>query len=194
MKVLKEKRVKGFTLVELVVVLAIIGVLSAILIPSVSKYVEYANNKVDVANARKIYTILQESLAEDISNSIDSSSPWAGFNYGYVYVDNDEIRTSSKNIAKILANQGVIDKDAAENPTLRQGKEPQFKKKKTNLICMSKKTWDRYQVNFEIVDGELQFTYTACKGYRNKDPETTEVFAEHVGGIGDGTKSMGGKD
>lgn len=198
MKKSNINKLKGFTLVELVTVIAIISVLTAMIVPSLMQYVEYANNKVDVANARRIYTILQESMAYALDNSIDYSNPWGNsakdVNHGYVYVDDDEIRTSSIQIARILASQGVIDESAVKNPNMRQGKEPQFSKSKIHLTCKSKKTWDRYQINFVLVGSEVVFSYSACRNGRNQDKEASETFAKRIGGIpGSDEISLGGK-
>lgn len=55
MKVLKKN--KGFTLTELIIVIAIIGVLSAILIPAITDYVRDAKISSDEQEARAIYNI-----------------------------------------------------------------------------------------------------------------------------------------
>ena len=51
----------GFTLIELIVVIAIIGVLSAIIVPNMVGYMETANNTTDAENAR----IISEMIAAE---------------------------------------------------------------------------------------------------------------------------------
>ncbi len=51
------RKTKGFTLVELIIVIAIIGVLSAILIPAITSYVRDAKISSDEQEARAIYNI-----------------------------------------------------------------------------------------------------------------------------------------
>ncbi len=54
-KNMKKRNKKGFTLIELVVVIAILGILAAILVPVISGFIETANQATDNANARLVY-------------------------------------------------------------------------------------------------------------------------------------------
>lgn len=55
-KQIKKRTKKGFTLIELVVVIAILGILAAILIPVISGFINRANEATDLANARTLYS------------------------------------------------------------------------------------------------------------------------------------------
>lgn len=60
-KLIKNK--KGFTLIELIVVIAILAVLAAILVPSILGYVKEARIAANDANARSIYSELSAKVA-----------------------------------------------------------------------------------------------------------------------------------
>lgn len=60
----KFKNKKGFTLVELIVVIVIILVLSAVLVPSVLKYIERANQANCKADAATVLVQLQADVAD----------------------------------------------------------------------------------------------------------------------------------
>ena len=57
---------KGFTLVELVVVIAIIGILSMIIVPSVISYVRKARVAAAIADTRTIKASIESSLTDEL--------------------------------------------------------------------------------------------------------------------------------
>ena len=61
---MKNSNKKGFTLVELVVVIAIIGVLAAILVPSMMGYVRKSRLKTANGNAKTAYNAVAEYAAD----------------------------------------------------------------------------------------------------------------------------------
>ena len=191
-------KVKGFTLIEMIVVIAIIGVLSAILIVSISNYVEEANNVADIQQAKDLCTLLEAEVALDPNVMIPTDNPWPGEEnrgHGYVYIDKDEIRVSSDKIAEKLANNGYIKPEELNNYTLRGGRERSYSytNNKCNIFCRSSKPWIRYQVNFDLDDnGQLKFSYSASRRHDySPDAEASEDFAGRIGGQADGTRPMG---
>lgn len=78
---MKIKTHKGFTLIELIVVIAILGILSAVLIPVISTFVDRANNQADIANARLLLLATTIAFGADgLGNGVytangDGSSP-----------------------------------------------------------------------------------------------------------------------
>ena len=66
----KMKDKKGFTLVEISVVLVILAILAAIAVPSVLGYVEEAKKEKYIAEAKAIYTVIQVEEAR-LENEID---------------------------------------------------------------------------------------------------------------------------
>ena len=73
---MKRNNKKGFTIVELVIVIAVIAILSAVLIPTFGSIIDQANESAAQQEARNEYT---EYLIDNPTADID-----------YVFIDNTE--------------------------------------------------------------------------------------------------------
>ena len=74
---LKENKKKGFTLVELIVVLVILAILAALLVPALTGYIDKAKQKSIIAETRQVVMAAQTLVDEE---------------YGKVDVDADTIK------------------------------------------------------------------------------------------------------
>jgi type IV pilus assembly protein PilA len=64
LKALRENRKKGFTLVELIVVLVILAILAAVLVPALTGYIDRAKQKSIIAETRQVVMAAQ-TLADE---------------------------------------------------------------------------------------------------------------------------------
>lgn len=66
----------GFTLMELLIVIAIISVLVAIAIPTFTAQLDNAKDAADRANARALYALAQAEWMDNGSNATDTNYEW----------------------------------------------------------------------------------------------------------------------
>lgn len=71
LKALKENKKKGFTLVELIVVLVILAILAAVLIPALTGYIDKARQKSVTAETRQVVMAAQ-TIANEATGALSS--------------------------------------------------------------------------------------------------------------------------
>jgi type IV pilus assembly protein PilA len=78
---------KGFTLIELIVVIAIIGILAAIVIPQFTNVTNRAKTSVIRSFAKSVVTVVKHVYAESVMDNIESRSGTASYpELGYYFL------------------------------------------------------------------------------------------------------------
>lgn len=103
-----KKRNKGFSLIELIIVIAIMAVLVAIIAPNLSKYLGRSKENTDTKNIDEIKTIFERAIAV---NQVDAGNPltvnsWITFDSNSVYYDTSIAPNSSMlSFAQYISNE-----------------------------------------------------------------------------------------
>jgi len=208
-----RKTVSGFTLIEMIVVIAIISVLAAMLVPSLIGYMERAYNSADAQTGKVLCEAIQSECALEPENMYKfTRNPWLGGSnsdgtsyraddHGYIYVSHTEVRVSSYAIAKLLEENGYITSAGSMTEEIKEYKYP-ASQCDPRLLCRSNRTWYRYQINIAERDGFVYFTYTAnsknesknvsgmSSGNNQHDDNATAEFARYIGGDPDPIVSL----
>ena len=191
---------KGFTLVELITVMAIVATLAAIIVPNLLKLIEKANNTRDPNEAKDIGKLIMAEAA--INDDLNLYNPWSTnldadgtSSWGYIYVGKDDVRTSSKQMMQMLIDNGYVKPNAAirrRGGDVQGEGEQQVYKKDTTLMCHSNHNWVAYEIHFRIMpDGNLDISYCATKAGTSQlaeadaDEKATKLFCKFAAGHSD---------
>ncbi|MBQ8951127.1 MAG: prepilin-type N-terminal cleavage/methylation domain-containing protein [Eubacterium sp.] len=136
MKNLKNVTNKGFSLVELIIVIAIMAILAAAIAPAVIRYIDKSRHAIDVDNADEISRSMANELLKDDLDFVDDSSHFTvivtktGTTAEAVGVPN-----ADEHIFKVFEGIGITN----YNPPVGNGSDT-FTCTTTELNCKSKKT------------------------------------------------------
>lgn len=129
---------KGFSLVELIIVIAIMAILIVVLAPQYLKYVERSRNSTDLQNATTMKTAIETYAADP-----QAATPFVGGDKFTLTVSN--VNTVVGGGASAKASAALT--DAALKPD--------------DIKCSSRTRWSNYVISGEVMsNGSITWTYT----------------------------------
>lgn len=113
-----KKRAKGFTLIELIIVIAIMGVLMAILIPSWMNYIRNSRIKTQNNNSKVVFDAAQQVLQEykfmERHSNADASLQVTGGEFFLYWNGNAATATGVDNNGNAVAKDASLGTELAE--------------------------------------------------------------------------------
>lgn len=91
------KNKKGFTLIEIIVVLIIIAILAAIAVPAMMKYINDAKEKQIIAEMRTVYIAAQTALTEAYARDEDMSDVFRAYGSNISAIDRSSKEINCQN-------------------------------------------------------------------------------------------------
>ena len=163
---MKNVKKKGFTLVELIVVIAIIGVLAAILIPSMMGYIKKSRRTSDVQGAKSVFDSVNAVLADD-DDIFDSFSGHNSSSYNVSARKSDATETYA--LVTVCTKKGT-----GEHITQWENYSSEAQKFINALDAISDSKKARIKYSKTESGSELTQWYI---GYRSTDPWNVEIWA-----------------
>lgn len=134
---------KGFSLVELIIVIAIMAVLVVVLAPQYLKYVERSRNSTDLQNATAIVTACQVWAADPTVAS------------------DKTFKTGTFEITVTDSNASVTNQSPAQNKDAAVAAVTDASITLSDVKCKSKTKWTQYVITGTVnADGGITFTYS----------------------------------
>lgn len=134
---------KGFSLVELIIVIAIMAILIVVLAPQYLKYVERSRNSTDLQNATTIKTAVETYAADPQATKAFLAGETFKITVG----------PTSSSVATDVASGAVA--QAISDAGLVIG----------DIKCSSKTAWSTYDINGKVeTNGGITWTYSCDQG------------------------------
>ena len=156
---MKKMNNKGFSLVELIIVIAIMAILIVVLAPQYLKYVEKSRNSPDLQSATEFRDACEVWAADPDAGTGGTTA----FSVGSFSV---EVKSTG------ITNPASLDaavQSALENSGLSS----------TKFKCMSRNNWDSFTITGTVnSNGSIDWSYTNTKG---GTADGTNSFAKAMG-------------